>query len=98
MALASCRTRTRSTRRRRSRGAASTSARRSPGRWLPARGAWRSWRRRSWSHNFLTSRYSYFHPDVETDKRYFEAMKDGDYRVWRETPLDEVERRATTSC
>ena len=45
----------------------------------------------SWSHNFLTSRYHYFHPDVETDKRYFEALKAGDYAMWRETPLEEAE-------
>ncbi len=46
----------------------------------------------SWSHNFLTARYSYFHPDVETDKRYFEALKEGNYSVWRETPLAEIEQ------
>lgn len=45
----------------------------------------------SWSHSFLTSRYSYFHPDVETDKRYFEALTKGDYELWRSTPLEEVE-------
>jgi catalytic LigB subunit of aromatic ring-opening dioxygenase len=45
----------------------------------------------SWSHSFLTSKYSYFHPDVEADKRYFEALRDGDYETWRETPLSTVE-------
>ena len=45
----------------------------------------------SWSHSFLTSRYSFFHPDVETDKRYFEALKSGDYDLWRSTPLEEAE-------
>ena len=45
----------------------------------------------SWSHAFLTSRYSFFHPDVETDRRYFEALKDGDYSLWRSTSLEEAE-------
>jgi Catalytic LigB subunit of aromatic ring-opening dioxygenase len=45
----------------------------------------------SWSHSFLTSKSSYFHPDVEADKRYFEALKDGDYDMWRETPLVNLE-------
>jgi hypothetical protein len=45
----------------------------------------------SWSHNFLTSRYDYFHPDVPTDRRYFEALVAGDYDLWRNTPLEEVE-------
>ncbi len=45
----------------------------------------------SWSHNFLTGRYAYFHPDVETDKRYYEALKNGDYDVWRNTTIEEVE-------
>jgi hypothetical protein len=45
----------------------------------------------SWSHSFLTSRYWYFHPDVETDKRCYEAMKAGDYGYWRERPAEEVE-------
>ncbi len=45
----------------------------------------------SWSHGFLTSKYHYFHPDVETDKRYYEALKAGDYQVWRDTPLEAAE-------
>ncbi len=45
----------------------------------------------SWSHSFLTSRYHFFHPDVETDRRYYEALKAGDYGVWRNTSLEEVE-------
>jgi hypothetical protein len=45
----------------------------------------------SWSHSFLTSRYDYFHGDVPTDKKYFEAMQNGDYEFWRKTPLEEVE-------
>jgi hypothetical protein len=45
----------------------------------------------SWSHNFLTSRYDFFHPDVPTDRRYFDALVAGDYEFWRKTPLAEVE-------
>lgn len=45
----------------------------------------------SWSHNFLTARYHYFHPDVETDKKYYEALVKGDYDFWRRTPLEEIE-------
>ena len=33
-----------------------------------------------------------------TDKRYYEAMKDGDYKLWRETPCREWKQPATTSC
>jgi hypothetical protein len=45
----------------------------------------------SWSHNFLTGRYAYFHPDVETDRRYYEALVKGDYNLWRNTTIEEVE-------
>jgi hypothetical protein len=45
----------------------------------------------SWSHNFLTGRYSYFHPDVPTDRKYYDAMVAGEYGMWRETPLAEIE-------
>ena len=45
----------------------------------------------SWSHNFLTGRYHYFHPDVESDKRYFDALVAGDYDFWRRTSIEEVE-------
>jgi hypothetical protein len=45
----------------------------------------------SWSHNFLTSKFDYVYPDVETDKRYYEALKNGDYHVWRDTPLEQAE-------
>jgi hypothetical protein len=45
----------------------------------------------SWSHNFLTGRYHYFHPDVESDKRYYEALVAGDYDLWRNTTIEQVE-------
>jgi hypothetical protein len=45
----------------------------------------------SWSHSFLSSKSSYFHPDVEADKRYYRALQESDYDTWRETPLANVE-------
>jgi hypothetical protein len=45
----------------------------------------------SWSHNFLTGRYHYFHPDVESDKRYYEALVTGDYDLWRNTTTEQIE-------
>src|SRR5712692_4118862 len=45
----------------------------------------------SWSHSFLTSNSWYTHPDVEADKRYYEALVAGDWNVWRETPLEQAE-------
>jgi hypothetical protein len=45
----------------------------------------------SWSHSFLSSKSSFFHPDVEADKRYYRALQEADYDVWRQTPLAQVE-------
>ena len=45
----------------------------------------------SWSHSFLAARTSYFHPDVEADRRYFDAMVAGDYELWRNTSLEDIE-------
>ncbi|MBV8120453.1 MAG: extradiol ring-cleavage dioxygenase [Alphaproteobacteria bacterium] len=45
----------------------------------------------SWSHSFLTGKTSYFHPDVETDRRYFAALQAGDYALWRNTSLADIE-------
>ncbi|HLG72873.1 MAG TPA: extradiol ring-cleavage dioxygenase [Chloroflexota bacterium] len=45
----------------------------------------------SWSHSFLTSNSWYTHPDVEADKRYYEALVEGDWQVWRNTPLEQAE-------
>ena len=32
-------------------------------------------------------------PDVEADRRYYEALKRGDWEFWRKTTLEEVEDR-----
>jgi hypothetical protein len=47
----------------------------------------------SWSHSFLVQKHSRLFPDVEADKRYYEALKNGDWDLWRNTTLEEVEDR-----
>lgn len=47
----------------------------------------------SWSHSFLVQKHSRLFPDVEADKRYYEALKNGDWELWRNTTLEEVEDR-----
>jgi hypothetical protein len=46
----------------------------------------------SWSHGFLASCNRYLYPDVAADQRLFQALLDGDYDVWRNYPLDAIER------
>ena len=45
----------------------------------------------SWSHSFLAGGTSYFHPHVEADRLYFDAMVAGDYEFWRKTTLQDIE-------
>jgi hypothetical protein len=45
----------------------------------------------SWSHAFLTPRNHYVYPDVETDRRRFEALSSGNYLAWRDIPLEDLE-------
>jgi hypothetical protein len=47
----------------------------------------------SWSHSFLTAKHGRMYPDIESDKRYFEALRTGDWEVWRNTTLEEAEDR-----
>jgi hypothetical protein len=47
----------------------------------------------SWSHSFLTAKNSLLFPDVESDKRYFEALCAGDWDTWRNTTIEEAEDR-----
>jgi hypothetical protein len=47
----------------------------------------------SWSHAFLVARNELVFPDVEADRRYYEALRDGDVALWRNTTLEEVEDR-----
>jgi hypothetical protein len=45
----------------------------------------------SWSHAFLTDKNHQLHPDVESDRRLFDALRMGDYETWRSTPLSAIE-------
>jgi len=47
----------------------------------------------SWSHASLTAKNYFLFPDVEADKRYYEALRAGDYQVWRNTTTAEIEER-----
>jgi hypothetical protein len=47
----------------------------------------------SWSHSFLVAKHSLMFPDVESDKRYYEALRDGDWALWRTTKIEEAEDR-----
>jgi hypothetical protein len=45
----------------------------------------------SWSHAQLSPRYSFFHPSNAEDRKFYEALRDGDYDTWKNVPLEEVE-------
>ncbi|MPZ23849.1 MAG: extradiol ring-cleavage dioxygenase [Dehalococcoidia bacterium] len=45
----------------------------------------------SWSHAFLTTKNHWIYPDVEADRRLYDALVAGDYQSWRNTPLDSLE-------
>ncbi len=45
----------------------------------------------SWSHAFLTDKNFQLHPDVEADRRLYEALRVGDYATWRNVPLSAIE-------
>jgi len=47
----------------------------------------------SWSHSFLTAKHGRMYPDVESDKRYFEALRAGEWELWRNTTLEQAEDR-----
>jgi hypothetical protein len=47
----------------------------------------------SWSHSFLVEKHGRMFPDVESDKRYYEALRAGDWKFWRNTVIEEVEDR-----
>src|SRR4030095_8479760 len=47
----------------------------------------------SWSHSFLTAKHARMYPDIESDRRYFEALRDGDWATWRDTTLEQAEDR-----
>ena len=45
----------------------------------------------SWSHAFLTDKNFQLYPDVEADRRLYEALRAGDYATWRRVPLAAIE-------
>jgi hypothetical protein len=45
----------------------------------------------SWSHAFLTDKHHQLYPDIEADRKLYEALARGDYEAWRGTPLDAIE-------
>jgi hypothetical protein len=45
----------------------------------------------SWSHAFLTDKHYQLYPDIESDRRLYEALRVGDYETWRQTPLAAIE-------
>ncbi len=47
----------------------------------------------SWSHSFLVAKHALMYPDVESDRRYYEALLEGDWDVWRNTSIEEAEDR-----
>jgi len=47
----------------------------------------------SWSHSFLVAKNALMFPDVESDRRYFEALRDGDWATWRTTLIEQAEDR-----
>jgi hypothetical protein len=45
----------------------------------------------SWSHAFLTDKHHQLYPDIEADRRLYEALRVGDWETWRERPLAAIE-------
>jgi hypothetical protein len=45
----------------------------------------------SWSHGFLTAKNHWIYPDLEADRAMLAALKSGDYGVWRNKPLAQME-------
>jgi hypothetical protein len=45
----------------------------------------------SWSHSFLTPKHWCLYPDLAADRELFAALVAGDYEVWRQRTLDQVE-------
>jgi hypothetical protein len=45
----------------------------------------------SWSHAFLVEKHALLFPDVEADRRYYDALKRGDWDFWKSTRLQGVE-------
>ena len=44
----------------------------------------------SWSHAFLTPKHQFVYPDVESDRRMYDALVRGDFEHWRDVTNEEV--------
>jgi hypothetical protein len=47
----------------------------------------------SWSHSFLVAKHAWMYPDVESDRRFYEALVAGDWEPWRTATIEEAESR-----
>jgi hypothetical protein len=47
----------------------------------------------SWSHSFLVAKHGLMYPDVESDRRLYDAFVEGDWDAWRNVNLEEAEDR-----
>ncbi len=47
----------------------------------------------SWSHSFLVPKHALMYPDVESDRRFYDALVEGDWDVWRNVAIEEAEDR-----
>jgi hypothetical protein len=45
----------------------------------------------SWSHAFLVPKNYFLYPDVDSDRRMYDALARGDYEAWRRVPNAQVE-------
>ena len=45
----------------------------------------------SWSHAFLCDKTWRLHPDMESDRRLYAALEQGDYASWQDVTLGELE-------
>jgi len=45
-----------------------------------------------WSHAFLNYKQNMIHPDIEQDRKLYEALAKGDYDFWRSVKVEEVEK------
>jgi hypothetical protein len=45
----------------------------------------------SWSHAFMTKKHSFLYPDTDSDRKLFEALEAGNYDVWRNVSLSDIE-------
>ena len=47
----------------------------------------------SWSHSFLVAKHAGMYPDVESDRRFYAALKAGEWDLWRNVTIEEAEDR-----